>query len=165
MSLDPGEKRGSLRGPGRLASDGVEPIAVAVGRQILGEPAGPSVYRLDADERLAGRVEQVKPVAMTGTAHRGDRARIHVGRFEAFPNDCCGIGPELVEIALDVTGRGHRRLTVAPRDRELPASPIEQHGFDDRVAGVQAQQQVARFSHAGRGPTPPRPKRPCGSWP
>src|SRR5690606_23715259 len=79
-------------------------------------------------------------------------------------NDCRGIGPELVEVALDVPLRGRRRLAVALAQRKLPALTVEEHRLDDRVSGIEAKQEPG-LRHGSRYPTLLRPTRPCGSWP
>ena len=121
--------------------------AIAVGAQLLGKRRGARVERLDREQRRAGAVEQVEPVAVAGAADRGHAAGADAGLLEAVADHRGGVAPEFLHVALDMAGR--RASSEAPL-RWLAASwrpvAVEQHRLDDGVAGVEAEQQ-AGLSH------------------
>ena len=66
--LDPSQQRGRLRRPRLLQTQRMKAAAMG-GCQIAGHSRGATVERLNTQKGRAGFVQEIKPVAVTGTAH------------------------------------------------------------------------------------------------
>ncbi|MNL81779.1 hypothetical protein D3C87_2089850 [compost metagenome] len=76
---------------------------------------------------------------MAGATERGDLARLDFCLLDAAANDIARIRPEFVEIAFHVPRAWHAAMSLRQRSGDFIAGAIEDHRFDNGVAGVEPQ--------------------------
>ena len=147
LRLQPGEEGRRLRRPGLLEAEAVQAGAVARRAKPVRGRRRTAVEGLDGKERPARTVEEIEAVAVAGAADGGDGAGADPGPLDAVADHARGVGPELVQVALDMAGcRPCRRADPLARG-ERAAGEVEQHRLDDGVAGIEAEEERARLRH------------------